>query len=167
MIRAKAILLVGLVATSLVVQSIRLEHASTSAEAATAATRALVSEASEVLRLRGARATTATQELPTSDLLALVNQVMSEAGLPSRHLERLEPQGVVATEHRGLKRQTARLALTTISVDDLGRVLAGLARTQSLLKPTSIELTHQDQAGDRHGTWNVTLVLAAPYRVED
>ncbi len=126
-----------------------------------------MADANEVLLLRAARAVTATRELPTSDVHALVNQVMAEAGLSSRHLERLEPQGAVPTEHRGLKRQTARIVFTGITVDDLGRVLAGLARTKSPLRPTSIELTHQEQAGNRHRIWNVTLVLVAPYRVED
>ncbi|MBI4881786.1 MAG: hypothetical protein HY812_19315 [Planctomycetes bacterium] len=169
-IAARGVLAAG-AAAGLVLLCIEV-HRFTSARAAHAqallSCEATAREAQEVARLRALRATASLQQKPPSDVIALVNEVLAAAGVPSRHFSGLTPEGEGRLQGgmETLREQKVRLTLNAIPLPDLGAFLARFSEVQSLWIPVSFELTHPRQADAPQGGYDVQVVLAAVYHAE-
>lgn len=123
---------------------------------------ALAADARAVLRLRSKSAITNDSERPTADVIAIVNRVLTGAGVPTTRFAGCQPEGDApvpgATD---LRRQSVRLNLQGMTTADAGAFLDSLRREETVWTPTSVEMNHVGD--DRSQTFDVQVVLSAVY----
>jgi hypothetical protein len=150
----------------------KLGAAQAQLQAAQSALQRLSREAQEVLELRGREQRVELRQRPQQDVIAQVNAVLAEVGIPSRNLRSLSPESdsqvASAATTTKLKRQSLRLVLENLSLQEIGGFLIKWRSSQQIWTTTRIELTHirgqEQDANDDH--YDATLVISALY-VED
>lgn len=127
--------------------------------------------AQEMMELTSTRQQISRGQRPTADVIALVNSVLAEAGIPNRHLKGLTPEsdGILPTSSgistQALGKQTLRLTLQQLTLPDLGAFLAQWNASGNLWTPTHIELTHRrgGSAPTDQDQYDITLRISAIY----
>jgi hypothetical protein len=117
-------------------------------------------------------------------VIAQVNAVLAEVGIPSRSLRSLSPEsntqiasptgggawggggGGSGTERVKLKRQSLRMVLENLSVQEIGAFLIKWRSAQQVWTTTRIELTHAGGRDANDDRYDATLLISALY-VED
>jgi len=115
--------------------------------------------------LRDERAVVAETKRPTQDVIAQVNAVLRDAGIPTERLKNLEPEADVALAGR-YRTQTLRFSLEHLSLRDVGSFLAAWRAAKTVWTPRSLELTHVNSAADKDGGslgFDARVVIAATY----
>lgn len=160
-----ALVLVTLVSASLLVEGIALRSARADAAAAEASLRALAIDATAVERLRSGKETLALHPRPAADVVAEIQGVLAEAGIPSRHLESLVPAGDerVSGSDARYRRQTVRVTLSELPLTDLGRFLERLRATASLWTITGLEILRGPSAPPEGNVFQAQIDLCATY----
>jgi hypothetical protein len=121
-----------------------------------------------VLDLRSSAQRVDEVKRPQQDLIARVNGVLAEAGLPTDAFGALtlsadaELPGSPPESPLVYKRQSVRINLKQLTLPGVGAFLAAWTRSQPLWPPSQIELVHPKGkgAGDRY---DVTLMVEATY----
>jgi len=111
--------------------------------------------------LRDERAVVAETKRPTQDVIAQVNAVLRDAGIPTERLKNLEPEADVALAGR-YRTQTLRFSLEHLSRS----FLATWRAAKTVWRPRSLELTHVNSAADKDGGslgFDARVVIAATY----
>ncbi|MCB9492560.1 MAG: hypothetical protein H6674_10895 [Dehalococcoidia bacterium] len=149
-------------ALALSLQGQRLRAATHDSESARARIESLADDARAVLRLRDTAATASEDERPTADVIALVNRVLTAAGVPTSRFQGCSPEGDAAVPGSSdLRRQSVRIALKDMAVADVGAFLAAWRDEGTVWTPTAVEINH---AGDeRSQAYDAQVVLAAAY----
>ena len=175
MTHRSAILLLLVLAAAmliLVINSRRLTAAENELDAARKSLNAAMTDAREILQLRAQRQRIAHAEHPTQDVIARINSVIAEAGLPSRCFKSLTPSSNTVINNAGgsasdgtikYRRQSLRLSLEDLEPPELGRFLTRWRSTQPLWTITSIELAHQRSRNRTDGRYDITIILTALY----
>jgi len=177
-----ALILLGLAASSLAVaiSERRLVQARGDFAAAQIALQQAAGDAQEIMDLRAARQTVESHQRPTQDVIAQVNSVLADVGIPSRALRSLAPESegsAVAsapTAQGGrLLQQSLRLVLEDLTPEQVGAWLAQWRIAQPIWTPTRIELAHSRIAGageavNRDGNrYDATILLTALYLADE
>ena len=116
----------------------------------------------ELAALRDEREVVAAQKRPTQDVIAQVNAVLRDAGLPTTRLKDLQPEADQPLSGR-YRSQTIRLSLDHLSIEDVGALLAAWRAARTVWTPRAIELTHVAQADGMDGGFDARVVVAATY----
>lgn len=129
------------------------------------ATVELVAVQQQATEIKSLRLTLDTQRIATTgsraDALAEIADTLAAAGLPNSAMRSLDEQSDTEVGDAGLRRQTLRLALTTITPGDLGRFLARLEADHPAWGMTRIELTRPRRGeGNRY---DAGLTLSRTY----
>ena len=165
---ALAILLAtGLLAIAL--QANRRGTAQQRAASAHAELQRVQTQVREVTALQQQRELVSPHQRPTRDVLAQVNAILAEAGIPSTQFRSLEQEsdtalatsaGSVAERYR---RQSLRLALQSLTPGQLGAFLHEWRNRPSVWTTTRIELTHTRGNRSDSDRYDVQLRVAAVY----
>ena len=133
MSRSAMIVLVGILAGPLALgwwSAARWHRAEEAVRRGTRQYEQTAAEVSEMLALQTRRQRVSLAERPPQDVIAHVNEVLAEAGLPGNHFKRLTAEGDVALP-RGpgpagpeYRRQSVRLILQAMTVQELGLFLS-------------------------------------------
>lgn len=120
-----------------------------------------------VLELRAKRQTIAEQKRPDQDIIARVNAVLAEVGIPSDRFDGLRPESDAALPRSGdsqssYRRQSVRVTLNDLSVTQVGEFLSRWSASQPLWIPTRIELTHA-RSNSAEGRYTLNILLSAMY----
>ena len=140
----------------------RLDSASMRLELAT-------QKARELADLSGKQQRVATRERPRQDVLALLNSVMAEAGVPSSSFRSLEVEADVAVrlgtgaEAGRYRRQSLSLLLEKLSPAQLGTFLEIWQGRQGLWIPTRFELTHVSDPRGPQNLYSARILVTATY----
>jgi hypothetical protein len=149
--------------------TLRLGAVRKQTQAAQSAMGQITCDAKEVVELRGRQQRAAVREQPQQDVIAQVNAIISEVGVPSRSLRSLSPESdsqvkpAYAVSAAKLRRQSLRLVLENLSTHEIGAFLMKWRLSQRTWTVTRIELNHvrsQEGSDDRY---DVTLVISALY----
>ena len=120
------------------------------------------SDLREWSELKTQREVVSAAKRPTQDVIAQVNAVLRDAGVPTERLKGLEPESDVALAGR-YRTQTIRLALEGVTLREVGSFLAAWRAAKTVWTPRSIELTQVvDKDGASSGL-DARLVIAATY----
>ena len=133
-----------------------------------------VANARQIMALRVKQQRIARRQKPPKDVIAQVNSVLAEAGLPRDRFRALTPQsdapvvgssGTVSGEGDLYRRQTLSLSLQSMTAGELGRFLTQWRDSQAIWTPTQIELSHRRRGRGDHeqNSYDVTVVLSALY----
>lgn len=156
----------------------RLAHAQGSLRAAQDSLERLSQDAKELLELGSRQEQISLQQRPAQDVIALVNAVLAEIGLPARHLRSLTPESDGAldagsagasghADEAKIRRQSLRLTLENLNVRDLGAFLARWRSSQSVWTATRIELTHVRSAASTasldENRYDASILISALY----
>lgn len=134
-------------------------------------------DAGELLDLRSRQERISLQQRPPQDVIALVNAVLAEIGLPAKHLRSLTPEsdgtldgnaGSPEARQANIRRQSLRLTLENLNVQDLGAFLTRWRRAQTIWTVTRIELTHVRPGVGTGGTaednrYDASILISALY----
>ena len=125
----------------------------------------LVSVQQQAVEIRSLYATLNIKRIATTasraDALAEIADTLAAAGLPDSAMRSLDEQSDTEVGDAVLRRQTLRLALTTITPGDLGRFLARLEADHPAWGVTRIELT-RPRRGDGN-QYDAVLTLSRTY----
>lgn len=162
MSRWPLLMLLALVMLVLTWRGRALQAATASLDTERAALSQVERDLDELARLRARKEIVAATKRPTNDVIAQVNALLRDAGIPTRRLQSLEPEADVALSGR-YRSQSIRIALSAMALPEIGALLATWRAAESAWTPRSIELTHA--AGDDRGgqDYDVRLVVAATY----
>src|SRR5262245_65398581 len=117
----------------------------------------------EWAELKVAREVVAAVKRPTQDVIAQVNAVLRDAGVPTERLKNLEPEADVPVGGR-YRTQTIRLSLEKVALRDVGSFLAAWRAAKTAWTPRSIELTQvATPDGKESQGLEARVVLAATY----
>ena len=116
----------------------------------------------ELADLQGQREVVAAAKRPTQDVIAQVNAVLRDAGLPATRLKNLEPEADVPLAGR-YRTQTIRLSLEKLALRDVGAFLAAWRAAGTVWAPRAIELAHVVAADGADQGFDARIVLAATY----
>jgi hypothetical protein len=125
----------------------------------------LVSVQQQAIEIQSLQATLDTQRIATTgsraDALAEIVDTLAAAGLPDSAMRSLDEQSDTDIGDAGLRRQTLRLVLTTITPGELGRFLARLEADHPEWGLTRVELTRPRRgSGNRY---DAGLTLSRTY----
>lgn len=163
----RALMLIGLAAlvasvTVLTIAFIRWRSAASTFDRANAE---LVAVQQQVAEIRAIQTSLDTQRIATTgsraDALAQVADTIAAAGLPDSAMRSLDEQSDAEVGEAGLRRQTLRLALTSITPGELGRFLAQLEADHPEWGVTRVELT-RPRRGDGN-LYDAGLTLSRTY----
>lgn len=145
----------------------RLKGAESQLATATLNLNQTIGDSQRILELRARQQTIAEQKRPDQDVIARVNAVLAEAGIPSDRFGGLRPESDAALpgpnqNATGYRRQSVRITLNELSVDQIGSFLSKWTQTQPLWIPSRIELTHSRNASNA-GQYSLNLLLSATY----
>jgi hypothetical protein len=112
--------------------------------------------------LRTQREVVSAAKRPTQDVIAQVNAVLREIGIPTERLKGLEPESDVALAGR-YRTQTIRLALEKVTLREVGSFLLAWRSAKTVWTPRSIELTQVADKDNSSGSLDARLVIAATY----
>jgi type II secretory pathway component PulM len=125
----------------------------------------LVSVQQQATEIRSLQATLDTQRIATTgsraDALAEIADTLAAAGLPESAMRSLDEQSDAEVGDAGQRRQTLRLAITTITPGELGRFLARLEADHPEWGVTRVELT-RPRRGDGN-RYDAGLTLSRTY----
>jgi Sec-independent protein translocase protein TatA len=175
-VRTARILLACTAVLSVVIVTLgaqRLGEVRSQVQSAQSALNQLTRDAEEVLELRGRQQRVELRQRPQQDVIAQVNAVLAEVGIPGRNLRSLSPESDthVTAANSGssqskLKRQTLRLVLENLSIQEIGTFLLKWRSSQQVWTVTRIELTHARGQDSKDDHYDAALVISALY-VED
>ena len=126
-------------------------------------------QALELSRLSSRQERVAVQERPRQDVIALVNSVLAECGIPSTSFQRLDVESDVAvTTADGpapgrYRRQSLTLVLQRLTTRQLGAFLAEWRDRQAVWTPTRLELTHVREARSSGDLYTASILITATY----
>jgi hypothetical protein len=112
--------------------------------------------------LRTQREVVSAAKRPTQDVIAQVNAVLRDAGIPTERLKGLEPESDVALAGR-YRTQTIRLALERVTLREVGSFLAAWRAARTVWTLHSIELTQVVNKDGSSGGLDARIVIAATY----
>lgn len=163
----RALVLIGLaiLVASVTVLAISFARWRSAADTFDRANAELVAIQQQVAEIRSIQTSLDTQRIATTgsraDALAQVSYTLAAAGLPDSAMRSLDEQSDAEVGHPGLRRQTLRLALTTITPGELGRFLARLEADHPEWGVTRVELT-RPRRGDGN-RYDAGLTLSRTY----
>lgn len=155
----------------------RLSWARTELAAARVSMERIGSESQRIVDLRAKQQRIADRKRPEQDVIARVNAVLTEAGIPLDRFGGLRPesdaalvvgsraspgigQGAVA-----YRRQSVRITLHRLTIPELGAFVSEWAASRQPWTPTQIELSHVRGTANP-GRYNASLVISATYVAE-
>jgi hypothetical protein len=112
--------------------------------------------------LKTQREVVSAAKRPTQDVIAQVNAVLRDAGVPTERLKGLEPESDVALAGR-YRTQSIRLALEKVTLREVGSFLVAWRSARTVWTPRSIELTQVLDKDGSSGGLDVRVVIAATY----
>jgi len=112
--------------------------------------------------LKAQREVVAAAKRPTQDVIAQVNAILRDAGVPTERLKSLEPESDVPLAGR-YRTQTLRLALERLALRDVGSFLAAWRHAGTVWTPRSIELTQVAAPDGSCLGVDARVVIAATY----
>jgi len=124
----------------------------------------------EINDLRSRHQVVNAAQRPPQDVIAQVNTVLAEVGIPANRLKSLTPESDSAVNPSSAsstpggvqyKRQLLRLTLENLSVQEIGAFLAQWKISQQVWTPIRIELTHVRKQNDNR--YDATILLSAIY----
>jgi hypothetical protein len=131
-------------------------------------------DAQEIIELRSRQQVVNTAERPTQDVIAQVNAVLSEVGIPTNRVKSLTPESDGAinsakgTAQTGsiYRKQSLRMTLENLTVQEIGNFLLQWRAAQKIWTAVEIELTHvhsstKDKTGENR--YDASIVLSAVY----
>jgi hypothetical protein len=123
----------------------------------------VATDARQVVSLRGHREHSSLAPRPTSDVLARVNQTLSDCGLPASTLRDLVQEGDTVIDQGApvMRRQVVVATLEPVELDQLGRFLHLWTDNQPLWTPFRLDMTHV--GSDDAPTYGCRVSLAATY----
>jgi hypothetical protein len=152
-------------ACGLFVLVLRVNALAAAREDAVRELQSLVQTASDLRKwseLKTQREVVSAAKRPTQDVIAQVNAVLRDSGIPTERLKGLEPESDVALAGR-YRTQTIRLALERVTLRDVGSFLVAWRGAKTVWTPRSIELTQAlDKGGSSNGL-DARIVIAATY----
>ena len=145
----------------------RLTAAQAQLEGGFASLQTASDEGRRVLELRAKQQRVAERKRPEQDVIARVNAVLAEAGIPASRFAGLRPDSDAAlpgAEVGGAeyRRQTVQIMLRQLTVPELGEFLRAWSVSQDLWTPARIELTHSRNRASP-GSYDVTMAISAVY----
>lgn len=156
-----AMVVILIAALGLSLEGRRLRDAEAERQASIERLASLNDDATTVLRLRSGN-TASEDQRPTADVIALVNRVLTQAGIPTTRFAGCTPEGDAAMSgSTELRRQSVRLSLQALALADLGTFLATWRAENTVWTPVSIEINHG--ADEKAQTFDAQVVLAAVY----
>lgn len=126
-------------------------------------------KAREFFDLSGKQERVGIRERPTQDVLALLNSVMAQAGIPSSSFRSLDVEADVAVrigtggETGRYRRQSLSLVLEKLSPVQLGAFLEVWRARQGLWIPTRFELTHVRDPREPQNLYSARILVTATY----
>ena len=145
----------------------RFQNAKEGAAAALEAKESVERDAAAILALRQQKARVELRERPKQDVIAQVNAVLADAGIPSDRFQGLEREGDEAvgdaTSATRTRRQSLRLTLDRISPADLGAFLGKWRAAQPAWTVSRVELLHERKDAADSNRFTVHLLLASTY----
>ena len=159
----------------------RLQRADRQLEAAHSALKQTQRDADTITDLRARSQTIETRQRPAQDVIALINAVLAEVGIPSTHLQSLTPESEGAAvggpasnmSQARLLQQSLRLTLQNLAPHQIGSFLTQWHASQQVWNAARLELvhnrTHQDTPDPKSGKsaegnrYDVTVLLTALY----
>lgn len=161
--------LIATAALAVAVSARRLASASARLDSAQAVYAAVEHDAREVLELRSRQQVIQLRQRPTQDVIAQVNAVLADAGVPASRFKSLTPESesavspatANASDKANVKQQSLRLALENLSLAELGGFVNQWSQTQQTWTVTRLELAHVRSASSSN--YDVTFVLTALY----
>ena len=126
-------------------------------------------KAQELAVLVGKQERVGTRERPRQDVLALLNSVTAEAGVPSSSFRSLDVEADVAVRLAGggeigrYRRQSLSLVLEKLSPAQLGTFLEIWQSRQGLWIPERFELTHVSDPRGPQNLYSARILVTATY----
>jgi histone deacetylase complex regulatory component SIN3 len=170
------ILVLLILATGLLPVTISLRRLAAARESLASAQALLLQtarEAQEIVDLRSQTQTFESRQRPAQDVIAQVNLVLAEAGIPSQHFESLTPEAEAATSATSasagarLFRQSVRLVLEDLTPEQIGLFLLQWRTSQPIWPVSRIELVHNRSRGTKDdraaNQYDATVLLTALY----
>ena len=138
---------------------------------------AALRDAQEIMDLRQHQERISLHERPTQDVIAQVNTALAEAGIPANRLKSLTPESEGAVEQSGgganggttvgYRKQSLRLTLENLSVQEFGAFLLQWRRSQKVWVVTRIELGHARGKADQDDRYDANVLLTALYIAQE
>lgn len=157
----------------------RLQQAQRGRSAAEQALIQTARDARSITELRMQSQTIETRQRPAQDVIAQVNAVLAEVGIPSTHMQSLTPEGdstadppasSAATGGPRLRQQSLRLTMQALSPAQIGSFLTHWQSTQSVWNATRLELMHNNRPPPPDSAagnlYDATMVMTAMYLAE-
>ena len=152
----------------------RLGLASSRLAAADTGLQAIRQDAQEIIDLRSRQQVVNVAERPAQDVIAQVNAVLSQVGIPTSRLKSLMPETDAAMSpsnentHVGgiYRKQSLRMTLEHLTVQEIGNFLLQWREAQKIWTAVGVELTHvrsstKDKADENR--YDASIVLSAVY----
>jgi hypothetical protein len=149
----------------------RLRRAQTALEEADLELANAAAQAAELARLRQSRERVSPRERPKQDVIALMNGVMAEAGIPSERLKNLENESSEsfsssasgASSPGRYRRQSVSVNFEQLAPEHIGKLLLELRHRQGVWTPTRLELSHARTQPDSGNLYSLRLLISATY----
>ena len=169
-------LVVPLVATALTLVSLasgayRLGRVQNGLEEATLELASAEQQATELAQLRQAKERISPRERPKQDVIALMNAVMADAGIPGERLKSLEsesseslsPTASGSSVSGRYRCQAVAMSLESLTPEQVGKLLLELRRRQSVWSPALLELSHVRTQPESGNLYHLRLRISATY----
>jgi hypothetical protein len=160
-------LLAASCALGVAVSARRFTNAKEEAQIALQARETVARDADTVLALRQQKARVELQEKPKQDVIAQVNAVLADAGIPSDRFQGLEREADEAvgeaTSGSKTRRQSLRLTLDRLTPSELGAFLGKWRTAQPVWHLSRIELLHDRKDTADLNRFTVHCLLSATY----
>ena len=116
----------------------------------------------ELADLKGQREVVAAAKRPTQDVIAQVNAVLRDAGVPTERMQGLEPEADAPLAGR-YRTQTIRVSLDRLALREVGAFLAAWRAAKTVWTPRSLELTHVAAADGADQGFAARVLIGATY----
>ena len=158
---APAFIVVALVCASLGLAA-RRSAAQRELQAAEMNTNRINADLARISELRAMRQTAAEAKRPDQDVIARVNTALAQAGIAPSSLGGLQPELDAALPGGLHRRQSVRISLSQLTMQQLGSFLHHWSIAQPLWVPERIDLVHSREAAEQDA-YACTIVLSAVY----
>ena len=128
-----------------------------------------MAQAARIVSLRAEQEQVADRKRPEEYVLAQVNRVLADAGIPSRLLQNVRPEADTALpsaqggDGPQYRRQSVALSLREITIPQVGAFLARWREENTLWTPHRIELNKHRTRDDIDDRYNASIVLSTIY----
>lgn len=161
-------LLIALLGIPVMVSAQRLNSARSKLQTTQESLAQTTSDSQRIVELRAKQQTIAEQKKPDQDIIARINAVLAECGIPTGRFEGLRPESDAALPTTGqspalYRRQSVRVALNELTVPQIGEFLSRWSASQPMWVATRIELTHVRGNDNDEGRYNLNVLLSATY----